>query len=195
MQKSKLFDAANEIQDFLLKNRIKFCFIGGLAVIRWGEIRLTRDIDVCLLCGFGNEEKIVKPILENFTPRIKDAENFAINNRVLLINSHNNIPVDITLSGLPFEEKMIQNATYFEFTKGYSLLTCSAEDLIIMKSFSNRYKDWADVESIIIRQGKKLDFDYIFLNLEELVKIKNEPEIIATLKRIINEKGINNFKS
>ena len=187
MKKNKLFDAAIEIQNFLLKNKIKFCFIGGLAVIRWGEIRLTRDIDVCLLCGFGNEEKIIKPFLANFPSRIKDAENFALNNRVLLIKSHNNIPADITLSGLPFEEKMIENATYFEFAKGYSLLTCSAEDLIIMKAFANRYKDWADVEGIIMRQEEKLNFDYIFSNLSQLIQLKNEPEIIERLKKIIKQ--------
>lgn len=52
-----LFRAGLELQDALSKRQWAFCYIGGLAVIRWGELRMTQDIDICLLCGFGNEEQ------------------------------------------------------------------------------------------------------------------------------------------
>ncbi|MDO9566781.1 MAG: hypothetical protein Q7J15_08585 [Candidatus Desulfaltia sp.] len=47
-----LFEAGLEIQNFMLFRKWPFCFIGGLAVIRWGEVRMTQDIDVCILSGF-----------------------------------------------------------------------------------------------------------------------------------------------
>ena len=31
----------------------RFCFIGGVANFRWGTPRLTNDLDVRLLMGFG----------------------------------------------------------------------------------------------------------------------------------------------
>jgi hypothetical protein len=37
-----LFEAAKEVADFMKARRWKFCVIGGLAVQRWGEPRLTR---------------------------------------------------------------------------------------------------------------------------------------------------------
>ena len=44
-----LFQAAGEVQVQLLQQGRPFCFIGGLAVIRWGTPRVTRDLDVSVL--------------------------------------------------------------------------------------------------------------------------------------------------
>ena len=38
-------EAALELQQFLDEHGEKFCIIGGLAVQRWGEVRLTVDAD------------------------------------------------------------------------------------------------------------------------------------------------------
>lgn len=40
-----LFAAALELQRFFAARQWRFCFIGGLAVQRWGEPRLTLDVD------------------------------------------------------------------------------------------------------------------------------------------------------
>lgn len=47
---------ASEVQAFCFARQWRFCFIGGLALQRWGEARLTRDVDLTLLTGFGEEE-------------------------------------------------------------------------------------------------------------------------------------------
>ena len=63
-----LFDAGLEIQNFMRAQKWPFCFIGGLAVIRWGEMRMTQDIDLCLLSGFGNELIYIQSLLKKFKP-------------------------------------------------------------------------------------------------------------------------------
>ena len=88
---NSLFQAGIEIQRFLEEKKWPFCFIGGLAVIRWGEIRMTLDIDLCLLAGFGNEEKYIDGLLEKFGSRISEPRDFALNNRVLLLSASNDI--------------------------------------------------------------------------------------------------------
>ena len=50
-----LLDAALRLQQFCQTQQWRFCFIGGLAVQRWGEPRFTQDADMTLLSGFGNE--------------------------------------------------------------------------------------------------------------------------------------------
>jgi len=65
-----------------------------------------------------------------------------------------------------------------------SLLTCSAEDLVIMKAFANRPRDWADIKSVIERSPVELDKTYILARLAPLAEIKSAPEIIATLKAL-----------
>jgi hypothetical protein len=62
--------AARDLQQLMLAERWSFCFIGGLALIRWGEPRLTRDVDVSLFSGFGNEEVIVAGLLSHYSPRL-----------------------------------------------------------------------------------------------------------------------------
>ncbi len=107
-----LFEAAFEVQTFMQARSWSFCLIGGLAVIRWGEPRMTQDIDL-------------------------------------------------------------------------SLLTCSAGDVIILKAFADRTKDWMDIEGILIRQFKQLEIEYIFDRLNPLCDLKEAPEIPQRLKTLI----------
>lgn len=180
-----LFKAGMEIQSFLNSKKWPFCFIGGLAVIRWGEVRMTQDIDLCILSGFGSEKKYIDGLLENFRPRIAGAKDFAIANRVLLLYASNDVSLDLTLSGLPFEKQMIDRATPFSYAENCSLLTCSAEDLIVLKAFANRSQDWVDVRGILVRQKKQLDIEYIFKELMPLSEVKESPEILDNLHNIL----------
>jgi len=50
-----LFEVAKRVQEFLDAQGWQSCIIGGISVQRWGEPRLTRDVDVTLLAGLGNE--------------------------------------------------------------------------------------------------------------------------------------------
>lgn len=179
-----LFRTAEELQFFFKNEGWRFCFIGGLALQRWGEPRLTVDIDVTLLTGFGNEEKFVAKLLAAYPSRIHDAEVFAKKNRVLLLKSGSGAGLDIALAGLPFEEKIINRASYFEFLPGLSLLTCSAEDLIVMKAFADRAKDWVDVKNIIDRSAGSLDQKNILERLAPLCDLKESPEIPEKLKAL-----------
>lgn len=180
-----LFKKALEIQDFFVHNKWKFCFIGGIAIQRWGEPRLTINIDITLITGFGSEESFIDNILERYKGRISNVKKFALKNRVLLLSSSNNIDIDIALGGLQFEKEMINRASLYKFLPDVSLLTCSAEDLIILKAFADRPKDWIDIESIIIRQIKNLNKKYIISRLAPLCELKESPHIINQLEKII----------
>jgi hypothetical protein len=54
-----------------------------------------------------------------------------------------------------------------------------------MKVFAARDKDWADVTSILERQGAKLDFELIRHELVPLLDAKGEPELVNELERRI----------
>ena len=114
---NQLFQAAKELSDFMSVHRWKFCVIGGLAVIRWGEPRTTLDADLMLLTGFGEEKRYAEPLLEKFEPRIPGALDFALRNRVLLLRASNGKDVDISFGAFPYEESVIRRATGFEFAR------------------------------------------------------------------------------
>ena len=78
----------------------------------------------------------------------------------------------------------MSRAMRYEFLLGVSLLTCSAEDLVVLKAFAGRPRDWGDVETIIARQQARLDWNYIFDRLEPLCQLKGAPEIVDHLRRL-----------
>ena len=133
-----IFAAAREIQEFCRERGWRFCIIGGLAVQRWGEPRLTRDVDVTLLTGFGGEPAFVDGLLAGFTPRLPDARDFALRNRVVLVSSSDGVPIDIALGAMPFEEEAVSRATAYRVSPDLELATCGAEDLIVFKAFAGR---------------------------------------------------------
>jgi hypothetical protein len=177
-----LFQVALGLQDFLASQGWRFCFIGGLALQRWGEPRITQDIDCTLLTGFSAEQGYIRALLAKYEGRIPDAEAFALRNRVLLLRSGSGVGIDVALGGIPFEESLVGRATDFDFLPGVRLRTCSAEDLVVLKAFADRRRDWADIEGILYRQKGRLDWGYIYEQLVPLAELKEDPAIVASLK-------------
>jgi hypothetical protein len=180
---TEIIRAAADLQALCQAQNWRFCLIGGLALQRWGEPRETVDVDLTLLTGFGGEEPYIKLLLENFASRIPDPADFALARRVLLLRSPAGVGLDIALGGLPFEESAVARSSLFEFPNQVLLRTCSAEDLIVMKAFAARPKDWLDVEGMIIRQTGKLDWPYIHHQLKPLAELKAAPEILRELEQ------------
>lgn len=179
-----IFEAALDLQNYCDEHGWHSCFIGGIAVQRWGEVRVTRDADLTLLTGFGAEVPYVETLLAKYTSRHPDPLRFARTSRVLLLNSAGGIGLDISLGALPFEERMIARATPFEFSPGLVIRTCSAEDLLILKLFASRPLDLRDAEGIVLRHTAELDWQYIEEQLLPLAEAKEDPEILRTLDRL-----------
>jgi hypothetical protein len=180
-----IFAAAAEIENFCAARGWRFCFIGGVAVQRWGEPRLTLDADLTLLTGFGNESSFTDTLLSCFPGRLTNARDFALRNRVLLLTAGNDVPLDVSLGAMPFEERAIERSSAWEIEPGKSLRTCSAEDLVVHKVFAGRDKDWADVTGIVARQGDRLDVELIRRELEPLLELKGSPESQARFDAIL----------
>lgn len=178
-----LYEAALEVQAVLRDRGWRFCIIGGLAVERWGQPRATQDVDLTLLTGFGDEETYIAGVLAKLKPRRPDAAKFALASRVLLLEAGNGIGVDIALGGFPFEERIVSRATPFQYGPEVSLITCSAEDLVVLKAFAERELDWFDIEGILARQTGKLDWRYIRRQLRPLCEVKDSPDILDELER------------
>jgi len=179
-----LLDAARELQDFCDAHHWGSCFIGGIAVQRWSQPRVTRDIDLTLLTGFGHESPFIDTLLAHYASRITAPAQFALQSRVLLLKTADGIGIDVSLGGLRFEELVVQRATEFEFAPGLELRTCSAEDLMVMKLFASRAIDIRDAEGIAVRHDKALDWRYIEQHLSPLAEAKEDPRILNELARI-----------
>lgn len=180
---TEVIQAAAELQAVCEAQGWSFCFIGGLALQRWGEPRQTADADLTLLTGFGKEEQFIQILLRHFEGRISSAAQFALERRVLLLRSRKGVGLDVAFGALPFEVLVVQRSSVFDYPPKIALRTCSAEDLVVMKAFASRGQDWVDVERIIVRQTGKLDWNYIHQQLQPLAELKDAPEILDQLER------------
>jgi hypothetical protein len=69
----RLIKIAGDLLDFCETQSWRACVIGGLAVQRWGEPRLTRDVHLSLLTGFGQEAVLIEKLIERYEARIRCA--------------------------------------------------------------------------------------------------------------------------
>jgi hypothetical protein len=182
---SALLDAAFEIETVCRSRSFVHCFIGGIAVQRWGRPRTTVDVDLTLLTGFGGEEPFVDALLGSFRGRIADAREFALRHRTLLLYSSTAIPLDVSLGAMPFEEHSIARASKFGIGAGRSITTCGAEDLVVHKVFAGRDKDWLDVDGIVTRQTGRLDHSTIWDELLPLLELKDDTTSADRLRTLL----------
>lgn len=178
-----LIEAAVEIQAVLSAGGIRSCVIGGLAVQRWGEPRATQDVDFSVLAPIGEEQRPLDLLLAAFTPRRADARPFALANRVLLIQSTNKVAVDVGLAASPFEVEVLDRSSAWDFAEGVTVVTCSAEDLVIYKLVASRARDVADIEGIVRRQGAGLDVERIRRYGALFAELKEEPDLLRAFER------------
>ena len=179
-----VFEAAREVQDFLRSSAGEFCFIGGVALQRWGQPRFTRDVDLTLLCPLGSEAETIDQVLGGFSARMPEARTFALKNRVILAQTAAGIPIDVALGALDFEHRCVERASDFDFGPGLNLRTCSAEDLVILKAFAGRGQDWVDVEYVLVRQRRTLDWRLVERELVPLLDLSGKPENLETLRKL-----------
>lgn len=177
------FNAILEVNDFFSKEGIPYAIIGGIALQHWGEPRFTRDVDVTVLVPLGKEKEGLEKILSFFSARISDPLEFALKHRICLVKSIDGYEIDISL-GIPgYEEEVIRRAVDYDLGGGHLIKICSAEDLIIHKSVAGRPQDLADIESIILRQGKRLDTAYIRQWLDEFSRLLEIEEVVERFER------------
>jgi len=90
---------------------------------------------------------------------------------------------------MPFEERAVGRASLFNIGEGYNLLTCSAEDLIVLKAFAGRDRDWLDIEGVVTRRASSLDVALIWHELRPLLELKEDSETEPRLLRLFARHG------
>ena len=166
--------------------KIPGCCIGGVALQRWGEVRQTVDVDLTVLAPLGTEGLVIDQLLAQFQPRISEARQFAMETRVLLLQSDDYLGIDVSLGAFPYEVRVIERSSHWQVSPYGRIRTCSAEDLVVLKAFANRPQDWIDIERVIIRQGPRLDRRLILTELTPLAELKEDPGILQDLQGIFS---------
>jgi hypothetical protein len=69
---------------------------------------------------------------------------------------------------------------------GTAIRTCSAEDLVVFKTFAARDQDGLDVGGVALRQAGRLDTALIIEELAPLLDLKGSTEDLTRLEHLLN---------
>ena len=175
-------EAMKRVIDFLNEHNIPYMLIGGLTISIWGEMRVTNDVDfkVSIDMPLSDFRKLV---LEHFPARSTNIPPHKLSPHVIHFWVSPNVAADILVSIFDYEKESIKRAVNAEVL-GVPVRICTAEDFIIHKAIANRWKDWGDVESILIRQRGKLDVAYIRNWLTQFAEALENPEILSRFEEL-----------
>jgi predicted nucleotidyltransferase len=139
-----LKDDYKDMIKILLEENVKFILVGGIAVILYGHVRGTKDLDLWVYANSQNSTLLIKA-LAKFGAPMQDisASDFELEGTVFQIGTEP-IRIDIItrIAGLNFEEAM-NNVNIMEID-GLQVPVISIEDLIKNKKASGRFQDLAD---------------------------------------------------
>lgn len=164
---------------------VPFMLIGGHAVLLHGEPRLTLDVDVTL----GVSPESLGTVLAACEAMAVDplpvsVEDFVRETYVLPVaDPATNVRVDLIFSTTPFEAAAIERAIEVEVA-GERVPFATAEDLIIHKLFAGRPRDLEDVEGIVSRKGREIDWDYLATWAEEFAAVPGREELPQMIRRL-----------
>ncbi len=105
MTLTPLVEAASDLLRFFDALGRPACLIGGMVVARWGEPRVTQDVDVTVLAEFGEEAALVDALLSKYKSRGGDARTFPEINRMALLEAPNGVLVDVSFAAFPSNGK------------------------------------------------------------------------------------------
>jgi hypothetical protein len=57
-----LLEAAREVDSFCRRKGWRHCIIGGMALMRWGEQRMTKDVDLIPLAEMKEQPELVEQL-------------------------------------------------------------------------------------------------------------------------------------
>jgi hypothetical protein len=166
------------IVEFLETRKILYMVIGGFANLYWGRPRLTQDIDVTVQVEESDLPDLLRDLQSAYQVLAPSPLDFARATRVLPVRDSNGVRIDLVLATIPYEMEAISRSVAIQVGTQTARI-CSAEDLILHKLASDRARDWEDVEGVILRQGPKLDREYLDPRVEELGRVLEKPDLVV----------------
>ena len=148
-----------EIHRILGANAIPHTFVGGLALNAWGIPRATFDIDLCVVLGAGEQQRLLQALRE-LGWSVEEVFERGWRDQMAgipIIHAHYPaegalVRVDLMVADTPFLRSVIERKTSVDLGPA-AVPVCSAADLLLFKVLADREKDRMDVRNVLTVQG------------------------------------------
>ncbi len=158
-------DLIKRIATELASRKIPYMIIGGQAVLLYGELRLTKDIDITLGVGVEKLPVITDAVKAlGLTVETDELDAFVRDTMVLPVaEPKTGIRVDFIFSFTPYERQAIERAPEVKFDD-VPIRFAALEDVVIHKVFAGRARDIEDIKFILLKNpGYKKDYIRVWL--------------------------------
>lgn len=173
---------------FFKAAKIKYAVLGGIAVLLYGEPRLTMDIDVNISIDKSKIDEFLKigrkygfyPIPKNIGSFVKKTGVIPMKFRKGKITGK----CDVIIAENPIEFSALERAVTKKIGS-VKIKVITPEDLIIHKITSSRPRDIEDLEGVIARQKGELDIKYIKLWLKKIAYANHKRGLIRLFESLV----------
>jgi hypothetical protein len=183
---SPLQPALDAALDALEGLGLRYAVVGGLAVGAWGVPRATKDVDLYAELTAAVRPRLRRELLQrdfDVPAMDEELERFGVFRSLFRPTS---VFVDIFDAQNPLGEAILKRRREVQ-VQGRIRWTAAAEDLAVLKAFSDRARDHDDLMKLIAVGGRKLDMPYIESWARELDRSIGGDEVTERLKRAQNE--------
>lgn len=166
---------------------IEYFAYGGVAVAVWGDPRETVDVDAVVCVADEDLDGVVDALATaGFTCPAEARTTFAVDGwlRLRFRRRH----ADLALGRTPFDRSALSRRRRVKLL-GSEIWVVSAEDLILYKLVSYRYKDLGDAEAVIVRLRGKLDLQYLRTWAAEIAARTGKFEVPGKLEEFLVRVG------
>jgi predicted nucleotidyltransferase len=141
-----------KVGQLLDQGGISYMVIGAQAVLVYGEPRLTRDIDITIMAGAGDANRIANLLTGAGIDPLEHPESFVAETLVLpCIDRESQIRIDVTFGASQYERAALRRTRVVEMA-GHPVRFISPEDLVIHKVLAGRPRDIDDVLGLLLKQ-------------------------------------------
>lgn len=164
-----------ELARVLNRLKVPYMVIGGQAVLRHGEPRITRDIDITMAVSPVEAMLLMKRLAKHgLKPIVERPEDFVLRTHVLPCQTDKSLlRVDFGFTDSPYEQQAIAHGVDV-VPDGVPVSFASAEDLVIHKIIAARPIDHQDVMGILLK-NPDLDADYVRDWLRKFAEVRERP--------------------
>ena len=179
-----LLQSVRALQQRLSDAGIPSIVIGGVAVAVWGEPRVTRDVDLKVLLGRDDADRLLAVLAPDYVSLLADPRKALRQQAMVFVQDPAGIRLDLLLADTPYDVLAIQRGRDVELQPGVTIRLCSPEDLVIYKLISTRLRDHEDAQGVVRRQGSNLDDEYVLDWLHQFEQALDDSTLVAEYKSL-----------